>query len=101
MTFSGRFYRVLQSYGCRTTDHFAGFRITGRYDKAELCALIRHLPEGVTELMTHPGLCTAELRAAVTRLKESRQTELEALISVDAKHALADAGIQLVRYRDL
>ena len=71
--FSGRFYRVLQRYGCRSTDHFAGFRITGRYDTAELCALIRALPEGVTELMTHPGICTEELQAAPTRLKESRQ----------------------------
>lgn len=99
--FRGRFHRVLREYGCRTTDYFAGFRITGRYDTAELCALIRHLPEGVTELMTHPGVCTDELRAATTRLKESRQKELKALTSQEAKDALAGAGVQLVRYRDL
>jgi chitin disaccharide deacetylase len=98
---SGRFYRVLQDYGCRTTDHFAGFRITGRYDTAELCALIRALPDGVTELMTHPGVCTDELRAAHTRLKESREKELEALVSTDVRRALADSGVELVRYRDL
>ncbi len=100
-TFSGRFYRVLRGYGCRTTDHFAGFRITGRYDAAELCALIRGLPDGVTELMTHPGLCTDELRAAHTRLKESRQKELDALVSADVRRALADAGVALVGFRDL
>jgi predicted glycoside hydrolase/deacetylase ChbG (UPF0249 family) len=99
--FSGRFHRVLRRYGCRTTDHFAGFRITGRYDAAELCALIRGLPDGVTELMTHPGVCTDELRAAHTRLKESRQKELAALISADVKQALAEAGVGLVRFRDL
>ncbi len=99
--FSRRFYRQLQRYGCRTTDHFAGFRITGRYDTAELCALIRALPEGVTELMTHPGVCAEELRAATTRLKQSRQKELDALISPDARRALAGAGVQLTRYRDL
>jgi predicted glycoside hydrolase/deacetylase ChbG (UPF0249 family) len=99
--FSGRFYGVLRRYGCRTTDHFAGFRITGRYDTAELCALIRALPEGVTELMTHPGACTDELRGASTRLKESRQRELEALVSADARRALAENGVELVRYRDL
>ena len=98
---SGRFYRVLRRHGCRTTDHFAGFRITGRYDTAELCALIRGLPDGLTELMTHPGICTDELRAAHTRLKESRQKELEALVSAEVRRALAENGVQLVRYRDL
>ena len=70
-----RFYRVLRKHGCRTTDHFAGFRITGLYDTAELATLIRNLPDGTTELMTHPGLCTDELRSAHTRLKESREAE--------------------------
>ena len=97
----GRFARVLSERGCRTTDHFAGFRITGLYDTAELCALIRQLPEGLTEFMTHPGICTDELRAACTRLKESRENELRALVSGEARRALAESGVQLVRYRDL
>jgi len=100
-TFRGRFERVLREHGCRTTDHFAGFRITGLYDTAELCALVRQLPEGVTEFMTHPGICTDELRAARTRLKASRESELRALVSDEVKGALAEAGVQLVRYRDL
>ncbi len=29
-----RFHRVLTRHGCRTTDHFAGFQITGHYDAA-------------------------------------------------------------------
>ena len=48
---------------------------------AELAQLIRDLPEGTTEFMCHPGFCTAELRAARTRLKESRRRELDALTS--------------------
>ena len=39
----------------RVTNHFAGFTITGRYNAADLQALFARLPEGVTELMTHPG----------------------------------------------
>jgi predicted glycoside hydrolase/deacetylase ChbG (UPF0249 family) len=97
----GRFERVLREHGCRTTGHFAGFRITGFYDTAELCALVRQLPEGVTEFMTHPGICSDELRAARTRLKASRESELRALVSPEVKRALADSGVQLVRYRDL
>jgi len=100
-TLRGRFERILREHGCRTTGYFAGFRITGLYDTAELCALLRQLPEGVTEFMTHPGICTAELRAARTRLKASRESELRALVSEEVKRALAESGVQLVRYRDL
>ena len=31
----GRFARVLAGHGCRSTDHFAGFQITGHYTAAE------------------------------------------------------------------
>ena len=40
------FHRVLARYGCRTTDHFAGFQLTGHYDAAELARLIRQLARG-------------------------------------------------------
>ena len=95
------FLRVLESHGCRTTDHFAGFQLTGRYDAAELAALIRGLPDGVTEFMCHPGFCTGELRAARTRLKESRQRELDALTSPEVRAALEQAQVSLSAYREI
>jgi Uncharacterized protein conserved in bacteria len=51
--------------------------------------------------MCHPGFLRAELRAARTRLKESRQRELEALTSPAARQALEEAGVRLVNYRSL
>ncbi len=95
------FQRVLAAHGCRTTDHFGGFRITGRYDASELAALIAQLPEGSTEFMCHPGYCTDELRAVSTRLKESRASELQALTSPQVRDALRSSAVQLVSYRDL
>jgi predicted glycoside hydrolase/deacetylase ChbG (UPF0249 family) len=83
------------------TDHFLGFRLTGKLDCATLVALIRGLSEGSSELMCHPGFLRAELRAARTRLKESRQRELEALTSPAARQALEEAGVRLVNYRSL
>jgi predicted glycoside hydrolase/deacetylase ChbG (UPF0249 family) len=97
----GGFQRVLARAGCRFTDHFAGFQITGKYDAAELAALIRALPEGSTEFMCHPGRCTAELRAAKTRLKESREQELRALTSPQVREAFHEARVELVSYRGL
>jgi len=96
-----RFARVLARHGCRSTDHFAGFQITGRYSAAELARLIRSLPEGSTEFMCHPGFCTDELRAARTRLKESREQELRALTSPEVRAALEESGVELVNYRGL
>jgi chitin disaccharide deacetylase len=96
-----RFHRVLASYGCRTTDHFAGFQLTGHYDAAELARLIHQLPDGVTEFMCHPGFCTQELQAAHTRLKESRRRELDALISSEVRRAIQESNVTLARYPEI
>lgn len=96
-----QFHRKLARHACRTTDHFAGFQITGRFRAAELASLLRDLPAGSTEFMCHPGRCTGELLAAKTRLKQSREEELGALIAPQVRAALDEGGIRLVRYRDL
>jgi predicted glycoside hydrolase/deacetylase ChbG (UPF0249 family) len=91
----------LTRHGCRSTDHFAGFAITGRYDAARLAKLIRRLPEGITEFMCHPGFCTAELERAHTRLKASRRRELDALTSTEVRAALEESNVVLTRYAAL
>ena len=96
-----RFHRVLEAHGCRTTDHFAGFQITGRFRTRELVELLGILPGGTTELMVHPGRCREALRLARTRLKESRELELEALLAPETRLALERNGIELVNYRAL
>ncbi len=95
------FHRVLSRYGCRTTDYFAGFQITGHYDAVELARLIRRLPDGVTEFMCHPGFCTAELQASRTRLKESRRRELDALTSREVRAAIEESKVTLARYVEI
>ncbi|HEV2444439.1 MAG TPA: ChbG/HpnK family deacetylase [Candidatus Sulfopaludibacter sp.] len=97
----GRFHRVLARHGCRATDHFAGFQITGRFRTEELVRLLAMLPPGSTELMVHPGRCGPTLRAARTRLKESREHELEALAAPEVRAALVRNGIELVNYRGI
>ena len=96
-----RFHRVLEKYGCRTTDHFAGFQITGRFRAAELIELMNVIPEGSTEFMCHPGRCGDALRSAATRLKESREHELAALTAPEVRAAMERRGIELVNYRAL
>jgi len=97
----GRFQRILSSHGCLSTDHFAGFRMTGSYDAAYLEKLIRELPEGSTEFMCHPGRCTEELRSQRTRLKDSREAELRSLTAPEVRQVLVQCGVRLASFRDL
>lgn len=93
--------RILKRNGCRTTDHFTGYRLTGRFGTQELVDLIRRLPEGATEFMCHPGKCSSELQNSRTKLKESRQRELEALTNPAAREALRANSVRLANYREL
>jgi chitin disaccharide deacetylase len=95
------FPRTLSAYGCRSTDHFAGFVFTGDFSGEDLLQLFPQLPEGSTEFMCHPGIFGKELAAAATRLKAQRALELEALCDPRLPSALQAAGIRLLNYRDL
>lgn len=96
-----RFHRVLRQQGCKTTDYFAGFSLTGYLHTREMLDVLRQIPPGCTEFMTHPGYCREELRAAATRLKAAREKELEALTAPETRQAIRDNGIRLVNYREL
>jgi len=85
--------------GLRTTDHFTGFQITGVLDSERLGRMLLRLRPGLTELMCHPGRLTSQLRAARTRLKESREIELSALINPGIREIIEQRGIELVNYR--
>ena len=95
-----QFARVLARYHLSATDYFAGFRLTGVFDAQTLMSVIETLPEGTTEFMCHPGFCTNELRSARTRLKESREQELKALMDERVRAALLTNGVVLGDYRD-
>ena len=93
-----RSQRTLEASGCRMTDHFAGFQLTGRLRTVELLEVIRQLPDGLTEFMCHPGFFRDELRSAPTRLKQSREVELRALTAPEVRAALSARGVQLTNY---
>jgi predicted glycoside hydrolase/deacetylase ChbG (UPF0249 family) len=86
--------------GLRSTDYFTGFLATGSLTAEKFIETLERLPEGLTEFMCHPGQLGAELRGAATRLKESREIELAALVSPAVRNAVAQRGIELVNYRN-
>jgi chitin disaccharide deacetylase len=92
---------LAMAHGLQHTDAFIGFEITGMYDAALLCQWLKALPEGVTELMTHPGFYDASLDHSQTRLRASRQQELDALTNPTVRTTLQQANIQLTRWSEL
>ena len=77
------FRRIVAEEGFTTTDGCLGISATGTLDLETLNSLLGKLPPGTWELITHPGYNDADLVAAGTRLLASRETEREALPSIN------------------
>jgi predicted glycoside hydrolase/deacetylase ChbG (UPF0249 family) len=58
------------------------------------------LPEGTWELVCHPGYNDADLRAAGTRLLDSRDEERRLLTSAELRQFLEEQEIQVISYRE-
>ncbi|MDR3750117.1 MAG: ChbG/HpnK family deacetylase [Terracidiphilus sp.] len=74
------FDRIVDSAGFTTTDGVIGVLATGTLDAATVDSVLRNMPHGTWELVTHPGYNDDNLARARTRLLASREAELEALL---------------------
>jgi hopanoid biosynthesis associated protein HpnK len=97
---AGKFRRIVEAEGLATTDGTVGIVLTGFLNRRRLDALIRRIPEGTWELVTHPGYSDGALRP-LSALTASRETELALLTSGDTRALLQDCGVDLISYRDL
>ncbi len=87
------------AYGIATSDHFRGLTLAGNAALKNLRHILGRLPEGVTELMVHPGsACTY---GTPFDLDPQRQTELRMLTDVSIAEELCERGIKLGTYGDL
>ena len=77
------FRRIVAEEGFVTTDGAIGVLATGTLDATTVNSLLRDLPAGTWELVSHPGINDADLARARTRLLASRETEREALRAVE------------------
>lgn len=118
---SGRNRRILDetqegSQPIRAADHFVGVLDSGRMDAPALGRVLRSLPDGVTEIVMHPGLGTATRdgngsnntaapvgihRADHQFLQsDNRRAELAALLDDDLRRMIDESGAQRARFRD-
>jgi hopanoid biosynthesis associated protein HpnK len=91
----------LRRAGIACAEHFYGVTPTGFLDADLLREILRHLSEGTSELMCHPGFVDEELKQTPTRLLEQREVEYQALSQPGIKLLAQELGIQLINYRDL
>lgn len=87
--------------GLQAPDRFYGFAATGNLDAGGVRELLEILPDGVSELMCHPGENDEDLRATGTRLREQRAGELAALMADGLRDVAAGTGIELISYAQL
>jgi predicted glycoside hydrolase/deacetylase ChbG (UPF0249 family) len=87
----------LRRAGLRFADHFRGIRLGTGFNQRALLGVLRSLPDGLTELMTHPGHPDEEL-ARLTVFAEGRDRELLALTSPAASEAIRARGIRLAGF---
>jgi hopanoid biosynthesis associated protein HpnK len=98
--FAGNFREALTREGFSAPDGTLGIEVTGTLDETLFHAIARSIPEGTWEFVCHPGYNDADLQAANTRLRQSRETELHVLTLPAAREVLAQQGIELISYRD-
>ncbi len=99
--FAGKFRDAVSRAGFATPDGTLGIEVTGTLDETLFLAIARSIPDGTWEFVCHPGYNDADLLAANTRLRASRETELRVLTLPSAREILAREGIELISYRKL
>jgi len=88
--------KILAQEGFTTTDGTIAMAGTGTLDAKALGSLLRQIPAGTWELVTHPGYNDADLVRVRTRLRASRDIERLALAGIPEV-----PGIELISFADL
>jgi len=103
-TLSGTFVLARLKNGSRTLntpERFYGVTQTGFLDLRAFGDMVRSLPDGISELMCHPGYVDEDLTRTPTRLHVQRERELQLLTGREVRGLLENAGVELASYRHL
>jgi predicted glycoside hydrolase/deacetylase ChbG (UPF0249 family) len=96
-----RWLHAVHHAGFATTDGSLGVATTGTLDGASLRAMLKKMPQGIWELVCHPGYNDRDLAAVRTKLRESREVEMAALLGINTRELSEEYGAELVPYRAL
>lgn len=94
------FHEAISREGLVAPDGTVGIEATGFLDESLFRAIAQRIPNGTWEFVCHPGYNDSDLRAANTRLQNSRETELRILTAPGIREAFSREQIQLISYAD-
>ncbi len=92
--------RIVAERGVKHPDRFVEAFPAHNSDPVALADLIRSLPEGVTEFLTHPAFARGSRRYLRDKAAQ-RAAELTALCDPRVRAAVSESGIELVNFRQL
>jgi predicted glycoside hydrolase/deacetylase ChbG (UPF0249 family) len=95
-TMETTFHRIVREEGFTTTQGAIGVLATGTLDASTVTSLLAAMPDGLWELVTHPGYNDPALAQVKTRLRASREIEMNALQNLNRA-----ANLQLIHYGQL
>lgn len=98
-----QFMARMQGLGLPTADHplLDSFTLPIATKAASYAGLLHTLPAGLTEWAVHPGRDTAAARALDPGGWQVRETDLDFLVSAEAREIIAQEGIILLSYAPL
>lgn len=91
---------LLKQVGVRLPDRTDYIFMMQPMTKEDLIARLRELPEGTTEIVTHPGYISVE-HQFVDDFTAWREAELRVLTDPDVRAAIAREGIELISFYEL
>ncbi len=92
-------HESLKRAGIATTDYFVGDVSVGAFwTKEKLMTTLRNLPEGVTELMCHPGFMDKS-GEYIGFYNAQREGELSSLCDEEIKQVIKEESIELISFQ--
>lgn len=92
--------QIMQYSGVRTPDYFCDNFITPNIDHPEIVrSILQQLPEGITEMMCHPGLLDDTARSLSNY--KTREEELQTLQAAWIRPMLEEENILLARFTQI
>lgn len=92
---------LFQKQGIKYIDNFYGILYSGKTSLSSFLEILENIPQGISELMVHPGYVDAELKGLNNNMVYSREKELKILLHPEVKRSIKVLEIQLVNYNEL
>ncbi len=93
-------WELLAAHPVKSTDHFFASFYDQQATSAHLLHILSDLPEGRSELMTHPGLADDDLKSG-SSYSLQREQEIAVLCDPQVRARIAELDIQLIKFTDL